>query len=165
MEGNNDPTAATQEGRQLLDIEIKMLELAASFGQPSSTRSYTNKPLDFVQVSQKKFSEAAASTLQKRSQRVNDFRDKISGGSGEEQMAAELRRLSRDRLLQVLQEGGFTQIRIPDGHLLGAKAGQCRSFRSLSTTMQNIDAPACYTKRRRLYPVDKITILAMAAVV
>ncbi|KAI8509485.1 hypothetical protein Bbelb_133330 [Branchiostoma belcheri] len=57
---------------------------------------------------------------------VNDFRDKISGGSGEEQMAAELRRLSRDRFLQVLQEGGFAQISIPDGHLLGAKAGQCR---------------------------------------
>ncbi|XP_019627911.1 PREDICTED: uncharacterized protein LOC109472567 [Branchiostoma belcheri] len=95
------------------------------------------KPLHFVQVpvSQKKSSEAAPSTLQKRAQRVSDFREKISGGSGEEQMAAELKRLSRDRLLQVLQEGGFAQIRIPDGHLLGAKSGlnlnwgQCRSLR------------------------------------
>ncbi|KAI8511952.1 hypothetical protein Bbelb_110520 [Branchiostoma belcheri] len=83
------------------------------------------QPLHFVQVpaSQKKTSEAAASTLQKRAQTVNAFRDKISGGSGEEQMAAELRRLSKDRLFQVLQEGEFAQIRIPDGHLLGVKTG------------------------------------------
>ncbi|KAI8495260.1 hypothetical protein Bbelb_272460 [Branchiostoma belcheri] len=81
------------------------------------------KPMRFMHTPQleKTSTDAAPSTVAKRARMLESMREQVSGGNGEHQLMAEMKRYPKDQLFQMLDKAGLAQIRIPTGHLLGLK--------------------------------------------
>ncbi|XP_066300278.1 uncharacterized protein [Branchiostoma lanceolatum] len=96
-------------------------------GQGSENKTFVaktgGKPMKFTHTPQpqKSSADASASTVAKRVRREEGFRDDLSGGCAEVQLAAEVARCKKDQLQRLLQLMDVGQVRIPSGHFLGMK--------------------------------------------